>query len=145
MLPSWRKRTFISPMFSKWEHLSNRIIYSNVKIKNKRSFFFIICLPLHARRLRSENICDLKQHSGLFSFPCLVAEELDALELLFQLAGKRSVESITWLWNDKTTWSQLGHPDMLETALCLGCQGTKFSVILIQSQSWAWAWILILI
>lgn len=77
----------------------------------------------------------LREHSGLFSFPCLVAEERDALELLFQLAGNRSVESITWLWNDKTTWSQLGHPDMLETALCLGWQGTKFSVILIHPVS----------
>lgn len=30
------------------------------------------------------------------------------------------------VWNDKTAWPQLGNPDMLETALCPGWQGTTF-------------------
>ena len=94
---------------------------------------------------RKVNICDfpfvtLKEHSDLFLFLYLAGEEgkkhhwrWNALESLLQLAEeeKTSSESVTWLWNDKTARSQLGHPDMLETSLCPRWRGTNFSVLIL--------------
>lgn len=101
------------------------------------------------RRTSVISPCDLKEHRDLFSFLYLAAEEEEEVALanetrwscLSSWRGKqqRSVASVTRLWNDKTAWSQLGYPDTLETALCPGWQGTKFSVlVLIRPVSVVW-------
>lgn len=94
------------------------------KRRNKRKLF-VIFLPLHARRLRAAMLQsrtrtsvisrrDLKEHSDLFLFLYFVVEER-------KITSKEMHLSCFSSWwgrakEDKTAWSQLGHPDMLETA-----------------------------
>ena len=64
---------------------------------------------------------DLKEQSDLFSFLYLMAEEANSSLATRCIGTAKECRSVKWLWNETTAWSQLGHPDILETALCPGC------------------------
>lgn len=135
MLPFWLRKA-ISLMFSPEHHRCQGI--------EGRSYN---SLPFSHVTISNKNICDLKEPSDLFLLLCFsgwggerFTGKTMHISLFFQLEGKRSVEIVTWLWKDMTPWSQLEHPDTLQTAFCPGWQGTTCSLILINLASVTYRW-----
>lgn len=123
--------------------MSARIIDPNVRGAGGRwrEFFFLLsstaAMFRSGKRASVISLRDLQEHRWFIFVPPLSGFwkwkyrlQRDAFEFAFLVWRRRRRK---WVWrevlhqsdNDKTSWSQLGHPDMLETSLCLRVTGDQ--------------------
>lgn len=119
---TFRRRKTFSPTYSPPHHKTG---VSAGALKPKFSHCACENHPYSHVGISDKNIHDLKEHRDLFLLHHFGAEEENVSLSGWHGTKKRSVESLTWLWKDKTPWSQLGLADTLWLRFAPS-QGTSF-------------------